>query len=217
MWNWNVMDSDTRYLRASHLTKERDARAAEAVMKKALAASDAPPKTITTDKLRSYIAPIKRVFPDARHIQSDGIRAKVNNNRSERVQGTFRQRTKTLRGLENRETGQRYLDGWVVDYNLFRDHEALGGKTPGEAAKVGSPFREWADVTRGRIRPKGDTTDAPRRRPRVLVVPSIQPKDRNRRPPVFGKTAEYKARPHHRTTKQQSRGGHDRRLVGPRS
>ena len=51
-------------------------------------AADKPPKTITTDKLRSYIRPIKDVLPEADHIQSEGLRAEVNNNLSERLQGT---------------------------------------------------------------------------------------------------------------------------------
>ena len=105
-WNWNVMDKGTRYLLASHLSKERDARAARAVFKKALTAADEPPKSVTTDKLRSYIKLIKDMLPDATHIQSQGLRAEVNNNLSERVQGTFRQRTKTLRGLDNKESGR---------------------------------------------------------------------------------------------------------------
>jgi hypothetical protein len=55
---------------------------------------------------------IKRVFgSDVRHIQPDGIRAEANNNRSERLQGAFRQRTKVLRGLQSRGTGQLFLDG----------------------------------------------------------------------------------------------------------
>ena len=45
-----------------------------------------------------------------------------------------------------RMCGQRYLDGWVIDYNLFREHESLDYKTPGEVAKVSVPFSEWEDV-----------------------------------------------------------------------
>ena len=36
----------------------------------------------------------------------------------------------------------------VLTYNLFRGHESLGNKTPGERAKVSPPFREWADVVK---------------------------------------------------------------------
>ena len=156
-WNWNVMDSDTRYLLASYLSKERDEESAKAVLRKASEASASPPKTIKTDRLRSYGPAVKAVFPDAKHIESAGMRnSENNNNLSERVQGTFRQRTKTLRGLENQASGQRYLDGWVLNYNLFREHESLGDKPPGEAAKVNAPYREWADVTRGNAAPPSE-------------------------------------------------------------
>ena len=148
LWNWNVMDSNTRYILASHLSPNRDRRAAVAVMRKAAEAAAEPPRTIKTDKLGSYTQAIKDVFPETVHIHSQGIRAFTNNNRSERLQGTFRQREKTLRGLDNIETGQRYLDGWVIDYNLFREHEGIDFKTPAEAAKVNPPFKEWEDVVK---------------------------------------------------------------------
>ena len=145
-WNWNILDSETRYILASHLSKRRDGRAAHAVMRKAKEAATEPPKTIKTDKLRAYTAAIGTVFPDAKHIKSEGLAAELNNNQSERLQGTFRQRTKTLRGLDTRESGQLYLDGWTLDYNLFRKHEALKNRTPAQAARVSPPFDEWEEV-----------------------------------------------------------------------
>ena len=148
MWLWNVMDAGTRYALAVHLSPNRDTRAAVAVMRKAMAAADAPPKSITTDKLGSYTGAIKTVFPDAKHIQSEGIRAWVNNNLSERLQGTIRDREKTLRALNGLESGQRYFDGWSINYNLFREHEGIRGQTPAEMAGVSAPFTEWADVVR---------------------------------------------------------------------
>ena len=131
------------------------------MLRKAALAADKPPKTISTDKLRSYIQPVKDVLREGQHIQSEGMRASINNNLSERLQGTFRDRIKTLRGLDNLKSGQRYLDGWTLTYNLFRGHHSLGSKTPGERAKVSPPFREWADVVRGRGRvPADDKGDA---------------------------------------------------------
>ena len=146
VWNWNVMDSSTRYILASHLAKERNTRQAEIVIAKALRAAGKPPKSIKTDKLRSYTAAMDAEFPEIKHIQSQGMKAEVNNNLSERLQGTYRQRVKTLRGLDSLETGQRYLDGWTLTYNLFREHESLGFDTPAERAKVNPPFAEWEDV-----------------------------------------------------------------------
>ena len=71
---WDIMDTDSRYILASHLSYRRDGHAARAMLRKALAASDGPPKTITTDKWRAYIKPIKDLAPEAKHIQSRGLR-----------------------------------------------------------------------------------------------------------------------------------------------
>ena len=149
MWLWNVMDSQTRYLLASLLHPRRDTRAATAVIRRALANSANPPKRIKTDRLASYIDAIERVFGgEVEHVQSEGIRAELNNNMSERLQGTFRARTKTLRGLQTLDSGQTFLDGWTINYNLFRPHESLGNRRPAEVARLGAPFREWEDFTK---------------------------------------------------------------------
>ena len=168
-YNWNVMDEGSRYILASHLSYSRDGNAARAAIRKAAMAAEGPPRSITTDKWRAYIKPIKEILPGAEHIQSEGLSAEVNNNLSERLQGTFRDRTKTLRGLEGIETGQRYLDGWTLQYNLFRKHHSLDNKTPGEVAHVRPPFREWADVVKvGAVVPKPVRTES--RRPKVAKV-----------------------------------------------
>ena len=111
--------------------------------------ADKPPRTITTDKWRSYNKPIKEIMPKARHMQSEGLSADINNNLSERLQGTIRERLKTMRGLDRIQSGQRYLDGWTLYYNLFRKHHSLRNKTPASKAKVEAPFKEWADVVKG--------------------------------------------------------------------
>ena len=70
MWLWNVMDSETRYILACHLTPRRDANAARVVLRKAALAAEKPPETIVTDKLKSYTSAVKDVLPETRHMQS---------------------------------------------------------------------------------------------------------------------------------------------------
>ena len=148
-WNWNVMDADTRYVLATHLSQYRDGQAAKSVLYKAMQNADHTPKSIKSDKLPSYEWAIKNLFGNqVKHVQSDGIRAEINNNMSERLQGSFRQRTKTMRGLQSRESGQRYLDGWVMNYNLFTPHAGLNNRTPAQAADVEPPFGSWEDVVK---------------------------------------------------------------------
>ena len=101
-----------------------------------------------TDRLKSYEVRYRKTLygADVKHIQSDGIRAAVNNNLSESLQGAFRARTKTLRGLDSREPGQTCLDGWVLTYNLFREHETPRRQTPRRSRfKVKPPFESWED------------------------------------------------------------------------
>ena len=167
-WVWNLMDSKTRYILAVHLSHRRDAHAARALMRKGAMNAWELPKRIKTDRLRSYISAIEDLFgADVKHVQSDGITALVNNNRSERLQGTIRSRDKTLRGLDSRATGQAYLDGWVLSYNLFREHESLGDKPPAEAAKMNPPFKSWVEAV--------ERTGPRRAVPQVVVKDMVFP------------------------------------------
>ena len=194
-WIWNVMDGSSRYLLASHLTKDRNAGSAEAVLKKAAAAAAEPPRTVRTDRWPYYVLSVKQIFPDARHLRLVGVGNREDiKNPSKRVQGLFRQRTKTLRGFGSKEKGQLYLDGWTLDYTLFRDHESMDGEPPGQAAKVNPPFNEWTDVVTGRAHTKnagpavrvGATSDRAEIPPGVDVarevdsyaVPKREPPDR---------------------------------------
>ena len=152
LYCWNVMDAKTRYVLAVHLSSKRDTNDAIAVFEKALANASRPPKKITTDGLGSYVDAVRAVFPrGTQHEVADGIYEISNNNLSERLQGSFRQRTKTQRGLQALKTGQDYLDGWVLDYNFFKPHHSLKGLTPAQVAGVTSqvPWNDsWEDITR---------------------------------------------------------------------
>ena len=152
MYCWNVMDADSRYVLAVHLSRHRGTNDAIRVMEKAAANAQKPPEKVTTDGLGSYTDAIKAVFPKGtKHEVSQGLRHQINNNLSERLQGSFRQRTKTQRGLEMLRTGQDYLDGWVLDYNFMKKHHSLKGATPAERVGVDKlvPWGDnWEDITR---------------------------------------------------------------------
>ena len=141
------MDSDTRCLLAAYLSPVRTTRTAATAL--ALARERAePPQQLKTDGLSSYRDAVPRAFPTrpVKHVVSQGIRAEINNNLSERPQGTIRDRDKTLKGLKAWETGQAYVDGLVTHYNFFRPHKSLDGRRPAEAAGAEIPFQDWEDV-----------------------------------------------------------------------
>ena len=155
-WLFNVMDSESRFILAAYLSPVRTTRAAATALSMAREKSGTTPQEIKTDGLRSYREAVPRTFPTSmvKHVVSKGIRAEINNNLSERLQGTVRDRDKTLRALKKRESGQTYVDGLVLHYNYFRPHESLKGKRPAEAAGADLPFETWRDVAAMKIDPE---------------------------------------------------------------
>lgn len=146
-WFWDVMDTRTRFLLSSHLTVSRFTDDAKTVMERAGRKAGKAPKVIITDRLRAYLDGIEKAFgADSEHVQSQGIRAEVNNNLIERFHGSLKARSKVMRGMQSRETAKLILEGWLVHYNFFRPHMALGNRTPGEAARVSFPFANWREV-----------------------------------------------------------------------
>ena len=146
IWVWNVMDEKSRFLLATHVSKTRTVKDAETLFRKALDAATGPPAEIITDGMLSYPSAIDNVFgKKMRHTQAEGIYARKNNNLSERLQGTLKERTKVMRGLETPETAGRFLDGFALYYNYLKPHMTTG-ETPASAAGIRAPFRDWIEL-----------------------------------------------------------------------
>ena len=97
-WLFNVMDSKTRFLLAAYLSTDRNLRAATTALSLARERSATHPEEIKTDGLASYRRALPRAFPTrvVKHTVSQGIRAEINNNLSEQLQGTIRTGTKPI-------------------------------------------------------------------------------------------------------------------------
>ena len=99
------------------------------------------------------------------------------------------------------ESGQRYLYGWTLTYNLFREHESIDDRTPGEAAKVSPPFREWTDVVRGGsssprvLRPKIVRAVEEVQMPETTPIAMPTPKVKHQSPPRPLQSVSVKRRP----------------------
>lgn len=150
IWFWDIIDSDTRFLLASHLSRTRTIRDAQILMERARRrAGGKAPDLIFTDKLAAYLEGIERTFgADTVHVQSGPFKILQSTRDIERFHGTLKERTKVMRALANRESAKLVLDGWLVHYNFFRPHGGLKGKTPAEAAGVREGFKNWKDIVR---------------------------------------------------------------------
>ncbi|MFZ3169187.1 MAG: DDE-type integrase/transposase/recombinase [Candidatus Methanoperedens sp.] len=123
------------------MTKHREDGDAENVFKKAKAHSNGKkPEYMVTDGLKSYHGAFNKVFYDHHHssvhVKADGLKAKSNNNKVERLHNTIRERQKVMRGLQNDDTASEFNNGFKAFYNHIRPHMALNGETPAQAAGI---------------------------------------------------------------------------------
>jgi len=147
IWFFDVIDEKTRYLLASRLAQSRTIKEAALVMNEARRTAGKSPKRIITDRLAAYIDGIEYVFGgSAKHIQSKPFTDVNSTNIIERFQGTLKDRTKIIRGFKNMTTAELLTDAWLVHYNFFKEHEALGNIPPAQKMGIPIPFKNWAEV-----------------------------------------------------------------------
>ena len=151
-WLWDIIDTETRFLIASHLSRDRTMKDALKLFYMAKLRSATRPKVIITDKLRQYNRAFNKVFysniPQRRayHLQSEGFASPTNINLIERFHGTIKQRTKIMRDLKNKQSARVILDGYITHYNFLMEHDYLKGKTPATVSGIGDNIGNWGDL-----------------------------------------------------------------------
>lgn len=151
-WFWDIIDSETRFLIASHLSKTRTELDATKLFMMAKLRSKFRPKVIITDKLGQYNKSFNRVFYSnvkehrVVHLKSEGFTSEINTNLIERFHGTVKQRTKVMRDLKDKASARIVMDGFITHYNFFMQHSYLDGLTPAQAGGVGDEITNWGDL-----------------------------------------------------------------------
>lgn len=145
VWFWEMIDEDTKFLVASHISGTRTFEDTVAIFRKGLEQSKAKPKTVFVDGSYVYNGAFNRVFysryKDERPelVQRVGIMARETNNIVERLHGTLKDRIKPMRGLKSFSSTKQILEGYTVHYNYVRPHQSLKGKTPSQVAGMDAP------------------------------------------------------------------------------
>ena len=150
-WYWDIIDTDTRFLIASHLSKTRTMDDAIQLFSMAKQRSKTRPEIIITDRLNLYHPAFNRVFytrykeDRVEHLTSHGFGSPTNINLIERFHGTIKQRYKTMRDLKDRFSASVVLDGFVTHYNFFLEHSYLD-MTPAYFVNIGENINNWGDL-----------------------------------------------------------------------
>jgi len=173
IWLWDIIDTKTRFLIATHMSYSRTTKDAQQLMKQAYDRTGKIPRIIYTDKLQAYLDGIELTFgADTKHKQGSPFDVENNTNLIERFHGTIKSRTKVMRGLHTPESARLFMDGWLVHYNFFRPHMSLKDRTPASVAGIRFPYRNWKDVTE---QPYEKTARIPIHKPSGVVYEDVAP------------------------------------------
>lgn len=151
VWFWEMIDEETRFLVASHISGTRTLEDTIAIFQKGFDQSKARPKAVFVDGSFVYKPAFNKVFWTMRKdtrpelVQRVGIRTRETNNMVERLHGTLKDRTKPMRGLKDFESTKALLEGLTLHYNYVRPHQSLNGKTPAQAARMDAPDN-WKEL-----------------------------------------------------------------------
>jgi len=149
---WALMDSETRFLIALHISQKRGAEDAEILIKKAIEASTNKPLEMVTDGACSYEAAIKKEFLENKDcgnealIHLKGPLTMALNNKMERFFRTLKGRLKTMYRIYNEQTAKTFTDGFSVYYNFIKPHKSLNNKTPAHAAGLFPDKASWLNL-----------------------------------------------------------------------
>jgi transposase-like protein len=140
---WNVLDSQSRYLLASIVSFERDAKTADRVLKFAANQFGRYPKEIVSDNLKSYLRPIAQMNKSGGviHVTGNTFQDKVNNNRIERFHRTLKTRTNAIENFGDLDSANQFVQGFRAYYNMLRPNIGLNGLTPIQKAIQTKPLK----------------------------------------------------------------------------
>jgi transposase-like protein len=140
-WFWEIIDEQTKFLVAGHLSASRTTEDAAQLFEKSVKVAKRKPISIYCDGLPAYVDGYNKVFYTMKKegrpelIRRVGIRNIHNQNAVERLHGTLKDRIKPTRGLKGEETVRTLLEGWVVHYNYVRKHQTIK-MTPAQASGI---------------------------------------------------------------------------------
>ncbi len=147
---WDIIDSKTNYLLASHVSFSRSGRDARVLMRLAKVRAGKYPKVVVTDKLRSYIIGVGDEYGSyTEHRKGGPFKFKVTGESTaeiERFHKTLEQRTKVFQKYDDIETIKLLTSGWLINYNFFKQNEGCGNIPPAQAMSEVVPFKDWNDV-----------------------------------------------------------------------
>jgi putative transposase len=135
-----LMDDETRFWIAQQVADTKNTADITPLFSKGKEVAGTRPSTIISDGAPNFQTAFNKElwtnkWPRARHISHIRLQGDHNNNKMERLNGTIRDREKTMRSLKKADTP--ILKGMQIYHNYIREHQGLEeNKTPAEKAGI---------------------------------------------------------------------------------
>ena len=140
-YSWLVIDSETRFILAYHLTQCRGESSAFSVINSAKRLGT--PKNVITDRLPSYNEALKVLLPNSKHIAVAPKSSGVNNNFIESFNKIFKAWYKCKKGFNSFESANKLISNFLFNYNFLRPHGSLNNLTPVNVTGFNSNVTLW--------------------------------------------------------------------------
>ena len=129
---WFVIDSETRFIIAYHLSPSRDSPHAFTAINAASELGN--PNSIVTDRYSAYNVPVKSILCGTMHIKVECFKDDISNNLIECFHKQFKAWYKTKQGFSSFNAANNLISMFVFFFNFVRPHSALTGLTPAQVA-----------------------------------------------------------------------------------
>jgi putative transposase len=145
-----LMDDETRFWIAQQVADNKFTENVTPMFKEGKEVAGKKPDILISDGAPNFHEAYKeefwsRVAPRTSHVRHIHLKGDHNNNKMERMNGELRDREKVMRGLKKMDSP--IFKGLQQYHNFFREHDALEGKTPAEAANIKIEGRnKWVTV-----------------------------------------------------------------------
>lgn len=147
---WDIIDLKTNYLLASYVSFNRGAGDAKILMNRSQKVAGKKPAIVRTDKLRSYDSGVGDIFGGyTRHVKGGPFKSNDSGESTaeiERFHRTLEQRTKVFHKYKDIESIRLLTQGWLINYNFFKQNEGCGNVPPAQAMSKVVPFKDWNDI-----------------------------------------------------------------------
>jgi len=142
VWFWDILDVDTRFILASHVSKKLTTRDARVTLAQAIKMAGKLPRVVLTDRLAVYIKDLEvSLNSETKRISTRKLLSASDTQLLENYRSMLNARARVMKGFKNLESARNVIRGWPVHYNYLRPHEITWNATPAYLAGIRSPLK----------------------------------------------------------------------------